>query len=199
MRRGVLLPAATDCIFGPEPHILVVPTPGPKRAGNDGAVRAIPREQGRFEEDFADMTRMTLLSSPLLLGFEEIERLIDRAGKGGTDGYPPYNIERIERGDGRPEVLRIILAVAGFTREQLEITVEDSQLQVRGRQEEDKSRQFLHRGIAARQFQKTFVLADGIEVKAADLANGLLTIDLVRHEPDRLVRRIEIAAKKEPN
>ncbi len=145
------------------------------------------------------MTRMTLLSSPLLLGFEEIERLIDRAGKGGTDGYPPYNIERIERGDGRPEVLRIILAVAGFTREQLEITVEDSQLQVRGRQEEDKSRQFLHRGIAARQFQKTFVLADGIEVKAADLANGLLTIDLVRHEPDRLVRRIEIAAKKEPN
>jgi len=145
------------------------------------------------------MTRMTLLSSPLLLGFEEIERLIDRAGKGGTDGYPPYNIERIERGDGRPEVLRIILAVAGFTREQLEITVEDSQLQVRGRQEEDKSRQFLHRGIAARQFQKTFVLADGIEVKSADLANGLLTIDLVRHEPDRLVRRIEIAAKKEPN
>ena len=145
------------------------------------------------------MTRMTLLSSPLLLGFEEIERLIDRAGKGGTDGYPPYNIERIERGEGRPEVLRIILAVAGFTREQLEITVEDSQLQVRGRQEEDKSRQFLHRGIAARQFQKTFVLADGIEVKSADLANGLLTIDLVRHEPDRLVRRIEIAAKKEPN
>jgi HSP20 family molecular chaperone IbpA len=142
---------------------------------------------------------MTLLSSPLLLGFEEIERLIDRAGKGGTDGYPPYNVERIERGDGRPEVLRIILAVAGFTREQLEITVEDSQLQVRGRQEEDKSRQFLHRGIAARQFQKTFVLADGIEVKSADLANGLLTIDLVRHEPDRLVRRIEIAAKKEPN
>ena len=145
------------------------------------------------------MTRMTLLSSPLLLGFEEIERLIDRAGKGGTDGYPPYNIERIERGDGRPEVLRIILAVAGFTRDQLEITVEDSQLQVRGRQEEDKSRQFLHRGIAARQFQKTFVLADGIEVKSADLANGLLTIDLVRHEPDRLVRRIEIAAKREPN
>ncbi len=145
------------------------------------------------------MTRMTLLSSPLLLGFEEIERLIDRAGKGGTDGYPPYNIERIERGEGRPEVLRIILAVAGFTREQLEITVEDSQLQVRGRQEEDKSRQFLHRGIAARQFQKTFVLADGIEVKSADLANGLLTVDLVRHEPDRLVRRIEIAAKKEPN
>ena len=145
------------------------------------------------------MTRMTLLSSPLLLGFEEIERLIDRAGKGGTDGYPPYNIERVERGEGRPEVLRIILAVAGFTREQLEITVEDSQLQVRGRQEEDKSRQFLHRGIAARQFQKTFVLADGIEVKSADLANGLLTIDLVRHEPDRLVRRIEIAAKKEPN
>ncbi|MFM9939882.1 MAG: Hsp20 family protein [Hyphomicrobiaceae bacterium] len=142
------------------------------------------------------MTRMTLLSSPLLLGFEEIERLIDRVGKGGADGYPPYNIERIARGEGRPETLRITLAVAGFSREQLEITVEDSQLQVRGRQEDDKSRQYLHRGIAARQFQKTFVLADGIEVRTADLANGLLTVDLVRHEPDRLVRRIEIGGDK---
>jgi HSP20 family molecular chaperone IbpA len=142
---------------------------------------------------------MTLLSSPLLLGFEEIERLIDRVGKGGADGYPPYNIERMPRADGRPETLRITLAVAGFTREQLEVTVEDSQLQVRGRQDDDKSREYLHRGIAARQFQKTFVLADGIEVRSADLANGLLTVDLVRHEPDRLVRKIEIGADKGRN
>ncbi len=138
------------------------------------------------------MTRMTLLSSPLLLGFEEIERLIDRVGKNGADGYPPYNIERIQRSEQGPEMLRITLAVAGFTRDQLEVVVEDNQLLVRGRQEDDKSREFLHRGIAARQFQRTFVLADGIEVRSANLENGLLTVDLVRHEPDRHIRRIEI-------
>jgi HSP20 family molecular chaperone IbpA len=142
------------------------------------------------------MTRVSMLSSPLLLGFEEIERLIDRAGKAGNDGYPPYNIERIARSDAasgpQTELLRISLAVAGFTREQLDITVEDSQLVVRGRQQDDKSRDFLYRGIATRQFQRTFVLADGIEVRAADLSNGLLSIDLVRIEPERLVRRIEI-------
>ena len=152
--------------------------------------------QGRFEEDFAAMTRMTLLSSPLLLGFEEIERLIDRVGKGGADGYPPYNIERVARSGEAPETLRIVLAVAGFTRDQLDVTVEDNQLQVRGKQEDDKSREYLHRGIAARQFQRTFVLADGIEVRSADLANGLLTIDLVRHAPDRCVRKIEIGPQK---
>lgn len=141
------------------------------------------------------MSRMTHLSSPMLLGFEEIERLLERAAKGSGDGYPPYNIERIAQEDGRPEMLRITLAVAGFTRDQLEITVEDNQLTVRGRQQDDKSRQYLHRGIAARQFQRTFVLADGIEIKGADLANGLLAIDLVKHEPDRLVRRIEIGSK----
>lgn len=138
------------------------------------------------------MTRLSLLSSPLLLGFEEIERLIDRVGKNGADGYPPYNIERVTHPSEGPETLRITLAVAGFTREQLEVTVEDSQLVVRGRQEDDKSREYLHRGIAARQFQRTFVLADGIEVRSADLADGLLVIDLVRHVPDRLVRRVEI-------
>jgi HSP20 family molecular chaperone IbpA len=159
--------------------------------------------QGRFHKDFDDMTRVSMLSSPLMLGFEEIERLIDRAGKAGNDGYPPYNIERVARtaarsdgtdDDPRPsaELLRISLAVAGFTRDQLEITVEDSQLVVRGRQQDDKSRDFLYRGIATRQFQRTFVLADGIEVRAADLSNGLLSIDLVRIEPERLVRRIEI-------
>lgn len=136
------------------------------------------------------MTRMTTLSNPLLLGFEEIERLIDRAAKGGADGYPPYNIERVAKDSA--EVLRITLAVAGFTRDQLEITLEDKQLTVRGRQQDDKSRDFIHRGIATRQFAKTFVLADGIEVNGAELSNGLLAIDLRRHEPERLVRRIEI-------
>jgi HSP20 family molecular chaperone IbpA len=142
------------------------------------------------------MTRMSMLSNPLLLGFDEIERLIDRAGKGAGDGYPPYNIERMPGGEGRPELLRITLAVAGFTRDQLEITLEDRQLTVRGKQQDDKSREYLYRGIAARQFQKTFVLADGIEVKAADLNNGLLAIDLVRLEPERLVRKIEIGGGK---
>ncbi len=136
------------------------------------------------------MTRMSLLSSPLLLGFDEMERLIDRVGK-GSDGYPPYNIERVAAEAGS-ELLRITLAVAGFKREQLEITLEDKQLVIRGRQEDDKSREYIHRGIAARLFGKTFVLADGIEVKSAELSNGLLCIDLVRREPDRLVRRIEI-------
>lgn len=146
------------------------------------------------------MTRMSLLSSPLLLGFEDMERLIDRVGKGSGDGYPPYNIERISV-DGsasdtpaveQSERLRITLAVAGFKRDQLEIVLEEKQLTIRGRQEDDKSRQYIHRGIAARQFSRTFVLADGIEVRSADLSDGLLCIDLVRREPDRVVRRIAI-------
>jgi HSP20 family molecular chaperone IbpA len=138
------------------------------------------------------MTRMTALSNPLLLGFEEIERLIDRAAKGG-DGYPPYNIERIARDSESGELLRITLAVAGFSRSELDITLEDNQLIVRGRQQDDKAREYLYRGIAARQFSRTFVLADGIEVRSAELANGLLSVDLQRLEPERLVRRIEIA------
>ena len=141
------------------------------------------------------MTRLPMLSNPLLLGFEEIERMIDRAGKNAADGYPPYNIERISKEDGRTELLRITLAVAGFTRDQLDITLEDNQLIVRGKQTEDKSREFLYRGIAARQFARTFVIADGIEVKSADLSNGLLSIDLHRLEPERMVRRIEIGGK----
>lgn len=140
------------------------------------------------------MTRMSLLSSPLLLGFDEMERLIDRVGK-GSDGYPPYNIERVAA-DAGSELLRITLAVAGFKREQLEITLEDKQLVIRGRQDDDKRREYIHRGIAARQFGKTFVLADGIEVKSAELSNGLLCIDLVRREPDRLVRRIDIGTSE---
>jgi HSP20 family molecular chaperone IbpA len=146
---------------------------------------------------------MSLLSSPLLLGFEEMERLIDRVGKGG-DTYPPYNIERIAangaaNGEAASEPgdrLRITLAVAGFRRDQLEITLEDNQLVIRGRQEDDKAREFIHRGIAARQFSRSFVLAEGIEVKSADLRDGLLCIDLVRREPDRLVRKIEIGATR---
>ncbi|MDX2289223.1 MAG: Hsp20 family protein [Hyphomicrobiaceae bacterium] len=140
------------------------------------------------------MTRMGLLSNPLLLGFEEIERLIDRAGKGADGGYPPYNIERIAASGRNDETerLRITLAVAGFARDQLDITLEDRQLTIRGRQQDEKARDFLYRGIAARQFQRTFVLADGIEVSSADLDNGLLIIDLVRIEPERTVRRIAI-------
>lgn len=140
------------------------------------------------------MTRMTMLSNPLLLGFEEIERLIDRAGKGGSEGYPPYNIERIARSDDGTELLRITLAVAGFTSDELDVTLEDKQLTVRGKQQDDKAKEYIYRGIAARQFSRTFVLADGIEVRAADLSNGLLTIDLHRLEPERLVRRININA-----
>jgi HSP20 family molecular chaperone IbpA len=134
---------------------------------------------------------MPSLSSPFLLGFDEIERVLDRVTK-AADGYPPYNIERLARDDRNPERLRITLAVAGFTLDQLEVCVEESQLVIRGRQAEDKTRQYIHRGIAARQFQRTFVLADGMEVLRADLKNGLLSIDLARPEPARIVRTISI-------
>jgi HSP20 family molecular chaperone IbpA len=140
-------------------------------------------------EGFA-MSRVSLLSSPLLLGFEEMERLIDRVGKG--DGYPPYNIERLPRDERDPERLRITLAVAGFTLDQLDVTVEENQLVIRGRQVEDKSRHFLHRGIAARQFQRSFVLAEGIEVRGAWLENGLLHVDLVRPPVEARVRTVPI-------
>jgi HSP20 family molecular chaperone IbpA len=137
------------------------------------------------------MSRVPLLSSPFLLGFDEIERALDRVAK-AADGYPPYNIERIVGENGRPERLRITLAVAGFTRDELDITVEENQLAIRGRQHDEQTRQFLHRGIAARQFQRTFVLADGIEVLGADLKNGLLSIDLARPEAARVVKTIAI-------
>ena len=137
------------------------------------------------------MSRVPSLSSPFLLGFDEIERVLDRVAK-GADGYPPYNIERLGREGQNPERLRITLAVAGFTRDQLDVTIEENQLVIRGRQQEDKARQYLHRGIAARQFQRTFVLADGMEVLAADLKNGLLSIDLARPEPERVVKTIAI-------
>jgi HSP20 family molecular chaperone IbpA len=147
--------------------------------------------QSRFTRALETMSRVPSLSSPFLLGFDEIERALDRVAK-AADGYPPYNIERIARENGDPERLRITLAVAGFTRDQLDVTVEESQLVIRGRQQDDKTRQYLHRGIAARQFQRTFVLADGMEVLGADLKNGLLAIDLARPEPERVVRSIAI-------
>jgi HSP20 family molecular chaperone IbpA len=137
------------------------------------------------------MSRVPSLSSPFLLGFDEIERALDRVTK-GSDGYPPYNIERIARENGQPERLRITLAVAGFTRDQLDVSLEESQLVIRGRQQDDKARQYLHRGIAARQFQRTFVLAEGMHVLGADLKNGLLSIDLVRPEPERIIKSISI-------
>jgi HSP20 family molecular chaperone IbpA len=138
------------------------------------------------------MSRVPSLSSPFLLGFDEIERVLDRVTK-GADGYPPYNIERLARDQDNPERLRITLAVAGFTRDQLEVTIEESQLVIRGKQQDDKSRQYLHRGIAARQFQRTFVLADGMDVLGADLRNGLLSIDLARPEPERVIKTIDIS------
>ncbi|MFY0615117.1 MAG: Hsp20 family protein [Hyphomicrobiaceae bacterium] len=142
------------------------------------------------------MARVTRLSSPMLLGFEEIESLIQRVGqKSSGDGYPPYNIERLASSEDEPERLRITLAVAGFTEADLDVTVEDRKLLIRGRQADDTEREYIYRGIAARQFQRSFLLADGIEVRTADLKNGMLAIDLVRLVPDRLVRRIEIGKK----
>jgi HSP20 family molecular chaperone IbpA len=139
-----------------------------------------------------EMTRLSAFSSPFLLGFDEVERALDRVAKGSGAGYPPYNIERLAKTGDRPETLRITLAVAGFARDDLEVKVEDRELTIRGRQTEDEGRHYLHRGIAARQFVKTFVLADGIEVTGADLADGLLSIDLARPEGERVTRRIAI-------
>lgn len=140
------------------------------------------------------MSRMTPFSSPLLLGFDAMEKTLERLAKTG-DSYPPYNIERIRNAEGSGERLRITLAVAGFCDEDLEVTTEENQLVVRGRQNEETEREFLHRGIAARQFQRCFVLADGMRVIAAELKNGLLAIDLDRPEPERLVRKINISVK----
>ena len=140
------------------------------------------------------MSRMPPFSSPLLLGFDAMEKTIERLAKSG-DGYPPYNIERIGAAEGSPERLRITLAVAGFCDEDLEVTIEESQLVVRGRQRDDTERDFIHRGIAARQFQRTFVLAEGMRVTSAELKNGLLSIDLDRPQPERLVRKINISVK----
>ena len=136
------------------------------------------------------MTRVMQFNSPFLLSYEEMERLLERDVK-ASDGYPHYNDE--QRKAERGEALRITLAVAGFSRDELSVTVEDNQLVIRGRQNDDDARTYLHRGIAARQFQRSFVLADGIEVRHAHLENGLLMIDLEKPEPERRVRTIEIS------
>ena len=129
-----------------------------------------------------------VFASPLFLGFDHLEQMLERAAKTSADGYPPYNIEQTG-----PDGLRITLAVAGFTMDDLQITQEDNQLVIRGRQTDDsKDRVYLHRGIAARQFQRAFVMAEGIEVKCAWLDNGLLHIDLVRPQPASRVRTIQI-------
>ena len=141
------------------------------------------------------MSRVPNLNSPFLLGFDDIERALDRVTRTTSEGYPPYNIERLARSGPDPERLRITLAVAGFTRDQLDITVEERQLIIRGRQQDDKERQYLHRGIAARQFQRSFLLAEGMQVLGADLSNGLLSVDLARPEPEKVVRKIDILVR----
>jgi HSP20 family molecular chaperone IbpA len=133
------------------------------------------------------MSRLSLFNSPLLLGFDHFERALDRVSKISSDGYPPYNIEQLNE-----NALRITLAVAGFVMSDLSITIEDNQLVVRGKQTDDAQRIYLHRGIAARQFQRSFVLAEGIEVSGARLDKGLLHVDLVRPEVESRVRTIAI-------
>jgi HSP20 family molecular chaperone IbpA len=143
------------------------------------------------------MSRVPTLNSPFLLGFDDIERALDRVTRSTSDGYPPYNIERLARTEAAPERLRITLAVAGFTRDQLDVTLEERQLVIRGRQVDEKERQYLHRGIAARQFQRAFLLAEGMQVLGADLNNGLLSVDLARPEPERVIRKIDISVRDE--
>ena len=134
------------------------------------------------------MSRYAAFNSPLMLGFEHLERLVDSVSKSSADGYPPYNIEQLSENS-----IRITLAVAGFSRSDLDIQLEDNQLLIRGRQpEEQEDRMFLHRGIAGRQFQRRFVLAEGLEVTAANMENGLLHIDLVRPQPVTRTRTIDI-------
>lgn len=137
-----------------------------------------------------EMTKLSFGSHPFLLGFEQLERLVERTAKSAGEGYPPFNIERVSEND-----YRITLAVAGFRESDLAITVEDRQLVIRGRQDEtDEGRVFLHRGIAARQFQRSFVLADGVEVAGAGLENGLLHVDLRRAVPETVVQTIHITS-----
>jgi HSP20 family molecular chaperone IbpA len=147
-----------------------------------------PALVSRSHEETRPMTRLSVFNSPLLLGFDHFERALDRISKSSAEGYPPYNIEQV--GDNG---LRITLAVAGFAMEDLAVGLEDNQLIVRGRQKEDEpGRVYLHRGIAARQFQRSFVLAEGIEVTGATLDNGLLHIELARPMPESRIRTIPI-------
>jgi len=139
------------------------------------------------------MSRLTVFNSPLLLGFDHFERVLDRVTKAQGAGYPPYNVEQTGE-----QSLRLTLAVAGFSLDDLHVLVEDNQLIVRGKQKDESERVYLHRGIAARQFQRAFVLAEGIEVQNAWLDNGLLHIDLVRPQPESRARKIEIRGASRP-
>jgi len=142
------------------------------------------------------MSRLSLFNSPFLLGFDDLERALDRVSKSSSDGYPPYNIERIGEND-----IRISLAVAGFSKDQLSVSIEDTQLVIRGRQIDDTDREFLHRGIATRQFQRSFVLAEGIEITGAELDNGLLHVNVKRPVVETQTCTIEIrtaAAQQRP-
>ena len=135
---------------------------------------------------------MSILNSPFLLGFDEFERVLTRVAKTSGDGFPPYNIERLSDEGQNQNIIRITLAVAGFSRDQLEITIEDRQLTIKGQQRDEPKRTYLHQGIAARQFIRTFVLADGIEVKSADMQDGMLSVDLLKLEQKPNLRRITI-------
>lgn len=141
------------------------------------------------------MSRMTPFTHPLLLGFDAMEKTLERMAK-ANDGYPPYNIERLPSSDDVPERLRITIAVAGFSQDDLDVTTADNQLVIRGRQQEQEKRDFLYRGIAARQFQRVFVLADGMQVREARMRNGLLSIDLVRPEISNVVKKINISVSE---
>lgn len=146
------------------------------------------------------MTRMAPFSSPLMLGFEAMEKTLERVAK-GAEGYPPYNIERIHsddqpgqsNGEDRAEKLRITLAVAGFSDDELDVTTEENQLYIRGKQVDNQEHDFLYRGIAARQFQRVFILADGMQIGGAELKNGMLSVDLIRPEPERMIKKINIS------
>ena len=139
-------------------------------------------------------TRLSLFDSPMFLGFDHFEETFNRLRKTGSEGYPPYNIEQTHENG-----LRISLAVAGFTMDDLDVEIEKNQLTIRGKQNDDDNKIYIHRGIAARQFQRSFVLADGIEVLGASMDNGLLHIDMERYEPESTARKIEIADKAQNN
>ncbi len=146
-------------------------------------------------ENFCAMKRIPLTENPLLLGFGGMEQALDRLSKRQPEGYPPYDIERVESGAGIVERLRITLAVAGFNRDELDISLQANQLMVSGKQNDDKTRTYLHRGIATRQFQRLFILADGVDVVSAELDSGLLVIDIERPNREQSLRKIGIVQK----
>jgi HSP20 family molecular chaperone IbpA len=176
--------------------LITLPSTPHLKAGNGARTgpftvsAAMGRRQGRCERACTIMNRTVYFNSPFLLGFDHLETLLERAAKSAADSYPPYNIEQTGA-----DALRITLAVAGFTEDELSVTVEDRQLVIRGRQSDSEDKTYLHRGIAARQFQRAFVLAEGIEIAGASLANGLLTVDLMRPEAQSVVRTIAIKAE----